>query len=156
MNECRFGSVPLCLRGKFLLVAAVVLLPTLAFAETNVLTLSPAPIPSATGSVIRMLASLAFVLALFFGGVWLFKNWQRVARVKNKSKLRIVEVQTLGPRQAIYVIGYQQQRFLIGATQAGVSLISALPEGESVEEKAPETNGVGNFAALLQQALGRK
>jgi flagellar biosynthetic protein FliO len=103
-----------------------------------------------------MLASLAFVLALFFGGVWLFKNWQRVARIKNKSKLRIVEVQTLGPRQAIYVIGYQQQRFLVGATQAGVSLISALPEGESVEEKA-ETNGASaSFATLLQHALGRK
>jgi flagellar biosynthetic protein FliO len=141
---------------KSLLCAFGLLLPAIAFADTNTFAISPAPIPSATGSVIRMLASLAFVLALFFGGVWLFKNWQRVARIKNKSKLRIVEVQTLGPRQAIYVIGYQQQRFLVGATQAGVSLISALPEGESVEEKA-ETNGASaSFATLLQHALGRK
>lgn len=141
---------------KPLWLALALLLPAVAYADTNALAISPTAIPSATGSVIRMLASLAFVLALFFGGVWLFKNWQRVARVKNKSRLRIVEVQTLGPRQALYVVGYEQQRFLIGATQAGVSLISALPAGESVEEKASEPNAAANFAALFQQALGRK
>ncbi len=141
---------------SFAVIVFLCAAPALAFADTNTLALAPTPLPSAAGSVIRMLASLAFVLALFFGGVWLFKNWQRVARIKNKSKLRIVEAQPLGPRQVIYVIGYQEQRFLVGASQAGVSLISELPEGAMVEEKT-ETNGApASFASLLQHALGRK
>lgn len=104
-----------------------------------------------------MMAGLAFVLAVFFGGVWLLKNWQRVSRVRNKSKLNIFEARSLGPRQALYVVGYNQQRFLVAASQAGISLISALPTAEAaLEEELPVTNVSTSFAQVLQTALGRK
>ena len=114
-------------------------------------------LPDVAGSVVRMLAGLAFVLALFFGGVWLFKNWQRVSRVKSKSKLNVFEARSLGPRQALYVVGYNEQRFLVAASQAGISLISALPEAAQEADTAPAvTNGASAFAQVLQNVLGRK
>jgi len=112
--------------------------------------------PGMAGSVVRMLAGLAFVLALFFGGVWLFKNWQRVARVRSKSKLNVFEARSLGPRQALYVVGYQQQRFLVAASQAGISLISALPEAAPEDDQPAATNSTSSFAQVLQNVLGRK
>lgn len=114
-------------------------------------------LPDVAGSVVRMLAGLAFVLALFFGGVWLFKNWQRVSRVRSKSRLNVFEARSLGPRQALYVVGYNEQRFLVAASQAGVSLISALPAAAPDEEAvAVVTNGASAFAQVLQNVLGRK
>ncbi len=114
-------------------------------------------LPDAAGSVARMLTGLAFVFALFFAGVWLFKNWQRVARKRNKSKLRVIEAQSLGPRQALYVIGYERQRFLVAASPGGVSLVSALAESQPVEEETAPTSGApASFARLLQNALGKK
>ena len=125
-------------------------------AGTNTVALSSG-LPDVAGSVVRMMAGLAFVLAVFFGGVWLLKNWQRVSRVRNKSKLNIFEARSLGPRQALYVVGYNQQRFLVAASQAGISLISALPTAEAaLEEELPVTNVSTSFAQVLQTALGRK
>lgn len=114
------------------------------------------PIPSVGGSIVRMMGGLAFVLALFFGGVWLWKNWQRVARIRNKSQLRVIEAQSLGARHALYVVGYQKQRFLISSSPAGISLVSALPEGEAVNAAVEPAAAPASFALLLQSALGRK
>ena len=127
-----------------------------AFAATNSVVAAADSLPDAAGSVVRMLGGLAFVLALFFAGVWLFRNWQRVARLRNKSRLRVIEAQSLGPRQGLYVIGYEQQRFLVGASNAGVSLVSVLPAVTSEEERSAEPVVPVSFALLLQNALGRK
>lgn len=130
---------------------------TNAFTVTSQLAATTAHAPGMLGSLVRMLAGLAFVLALFFGGVWLFKNWQRVSRVRRKSKLNVFEARSLGPRQALYVVGYNQQRFLVAASQAGISLISALPEAAQDADLTPVvTNGAPSFAQVLQNVLGRK
>src|SRR3954454_17256983 len=95
-------------------IAFCLLLPiSSAFAAGTNVVATTSGLPDVAGSVVRMMAGLAFVLALFFGGVWLFKNWQRVARVRSKSKLNVFEARSLGPRQALYVVGYNEQRFLV-------------------------------------------
>ena len=137
--------------------SSVVAATTNAAAPALHVAATTANFPGMTGSVVRMLAGLAFVLALFFGGVWLFKNWQRVARVRSKSKLNVFEARSLGPRQALYVVGYQQQRFLVAASQAGISLLSALPAVASEEiTTTAVTNGPSSFAQVLQNVLGKK
>lgn len=125
-------------------------------AGTNVVAITPG-LPEVGSSFVRMMAGLAFVLALFFGGVWVFRNWQRVARVRNRSRLNVFEARSLGPRQALYVVGYEQQRFLVAATPAGISLVSALPESSA--EAAVDTtmpSVATPFAQILQNVLGRK
>src|SRR5262245_54110180 len=73
--------------------------------------------PSMGAAVFRMIGALVFVVALFLGAAWLFRNGYRFkgASATNR-KLQVLEAKSLGPRQAIYVVGYEQQRLLIGAT----------------------------------------
>jgi flagellar biogenesis protein FliO len=110
-------------------------------------------LPDTGASVIRVFGALFVVIALFLGGVWMFRNWQRFAVQKNGgAKLNLIEVKSLGQRQALYVVGYEQQRMLLASTPAGVTLVSHLPEAETkVEAAAPKLS----FAEAFQHVLNR-
>jgi flagellar biogenesis protein FliO len=123
-------------------------------AATNLAAL-PTGLPDMGGSVLRVLGALILVVCLFLGGVWLFKNWQRVALRKGGApKLNVLEVKSLGQRQAIYVVGYQQQRMLLASSPAGITLVSHLPAAGEDETIAAPT--ALNFTEALQQVLSRK
>ena len=117
----------------------------------------PAPIsaaPDMLGPVLRMGGALVLVIGLFLVGVWLFKNWQRLAfRGGALPKLNVLEVKSLGPRQAIYIVAYEQQRMLLASSPAGIALLSHLPEAP--EEKAAPVTRL-SFAEAFQQVLARK
>ena len=88
--------------------------------------------PSMGAAVFRMVGSLAVVIALFFAGAWLFRNMHRFkAAGVNQRKLQVLEGKSLGPRQAVYVVAYEQQRLLIGSSAQGLTLLTHLPEGEA-------------------------
>jgi flagellar biogenesis protein FliO len=116
---------------------------------------SPA-IPDAGASVLRVLGALLLVLALFFAGVWLFKNWQRFAARQNgmAPRLSVLEVKPLGNRHALYVIGYDRQRMLVASSPTGVTLLSPLPAATEDEARAAVARPA--FADSLQKALGRR
>ena len=128
-------------------------------AATNALPTPPMPsLPpaSAASSLFRVLGALALVLAMFFGGVWLFRNWQRVAINKGQApKLNIIETKSLGQRHTIFVIGYEQQRLLISASPSGVTMLTSLPNApiNATEEINTQKNSFGD---ALRQALNRK
>lgn len=107
-------------------------------------------------SLLRVFGALGLVIALFLGGVWMFKNWQRLALRKGASpKLNVLEVKSLGQRQALYVVGYEQQRMLIASSPAGVTLVSHLPEADAttpVTGPAPSMT----FVEAFQQVISRK
>jgi flagellar biogenesis protein FliO len=104
-------------------------------------------------SFFRVVAALAIVFAVFLGGTWLFRNWQRLTVQRGRTpKLNVLEVKTLGPRHSLYVIGYEQQRFLLSSAPTGVSLLAPLPPATAAETEtqlpAPPT-----FAETLAKAL---
>jgi flagellar protein FliO/FliZ len=105
-------------------------------------------------SIFRMLGALALVVALLFGVAWFLRNSHRFNKGAAQRKLHILEARTLGARQAVYVVAYEQQRLLIGATPQGLSLLTHLPDG------APQVEGERivpvSFGDALMQALGRK
>ena len=121
---------------------------------TNLPTMTSA-IPDMGASLLRVGGALVLVIAVFLGGVWLFKNWQRLTLRKGAApKLNVLEVRSLGQRQAIYVVAYEQQRMLLASSSAGVTLLSHLP---SVEEEEPSTIAPKiSFAEAFQQVLARK
>ena len=112
-------------------------------------------VPSMGVAIFRMVGSLAIVIALFFVGAWLFRNMHRF---KNSSvsqrKLQVLEGKSIGPRQAIYVVAYEEQRLLIGSTAQGITLLTHLPEG--APQAAGERIVPVSFGEALMQALGRK
>jgi flagellar biogenesis protein FliO len=114
-----------------------------------------ASLPEAGASVFRVCGAFVMVVALFLGGVWLFRNWQRLALQKSGgAKLSLLEVKSLGQRQMLYVVGYQQQRMLLASSPAGVTLVSHLPDAGEAEKTTPAAGM--NFAEALQQVLSRK
>ena len=138
--------------GMFLFLAA-----SLHAEATNLISTAP-PLPDVGGSFVRVLGSLALVLGLFLGGVWLFKNWQRLAqRGGSAPKLNILESRSLGARQGVCVVGYDRQRFLVASSPAGVNLLSHLPDAEiSDTGDAEKKSAPMPFAQALATVLKGK
>lgn len=112
-------------------------------------------LPDAGSSVIRVFGALVLVIAIFLGGVWLFRNWQRfVLRKGGAPRLSVIEVRPLGQRQSLYVVGYDQQRMLLASSPGGVTLVSHLPAAEGEESPVPAPQS--SFVEALQQVLQRK
>src|SRR4051812_30342322 len=141
--------------GKYLLMVG--LLASLSALGADATTLTPLTPPSTSFGVafFRVIGSLAFVVAIFFGGAWLFRNMHRFRQTGSPArKLQVLEAKSLGARQAIYVVGFEQQRMLIGSTAQGLTLLTHLPEGEPQSEA--ERIVPVSFGEALMQALGRK
>ena len=118
---------------------------------TNVPAISSA-LPDMGASMLRVGGALVLVIAIFLGGVWLFKNWQRLTlRQGAAPKLNVLEVRSLGQRQAIYVVGYEQQRLLLASSTAGITLLSHLP---SADERAGGGRDQNEFCRSLSTGLG--
>lgn len=99
---------------------------------------SASALSEAGPSLIRVLGALGLVLGIFLGGVWLFRNGRQLGFGRGRiPRLKVLESRSLGGRQAIYVVGYEQERFLIGATQAGINLLTHLP---AATEEEPQTD----------------
>jgi flagellar biogenesis protein FliO len=118
--------------------------------------LTPVPLPPAVPDVslsfLRTFGALGLVLALFFGGVWLFRNWQRGTGSRGRpARLQILEVRSLGARQALFVVGYDRERLLVASSPGGITLLDRLPTagpGEPVDVAPP-----ASFADTLRQLL---
>jgi flagellar biogenesis protein FliO len=122
---------------------------------TNQMSL-PAPMPDVGLSLLRVLGALAVVIAVFLAGVWLVRNWQRLVIHRGRApRLNVLEVRSLGGRHALYVVGYEQERFLIASSPGGVSLVSHLQsaDADGAAEPAPATP---SFAQALVQTLKGK
>ncbi len=123
--------------------------------STNLPPISTA-LPEVGFSVIRVFGALALVLALFLAGVWVFKNWQRLALQRGRpAQLQVVEMKPLGGKHALYVVAYQQQRLLLASSPNGVSLVSHLPAADPTEVETPAITSP-NFVQVLQQAVQGK
>src|ERR1700678_1197538 len=114
-------------------------------------------LPDSGVSFLRVMGALALVIGIFLGGVWLFKNWQRLAIQRGRApKLSVLETRSLGGRHAIYVIGYEQERFLISSSPGGVNLLSHLPAATTEAETPASAGTPPTFTQALSQVLKSK
>jgi flagellar biosynthetic protein FliO len=151
---------PATLRHEFASPVRRLLGTLCCLAATSLVSAAPAVAPavqpppeSLAWSLFRVFGALALVLGLFLAGVWFFRNWQGLLVRKGRApKLNVLEARSLGSRQAIYVVGYENQRFLIGSSPAGINLLTHLPPGTGTEaDTAPPS-----FTDALQMALRGK
>ena len=120
-------------------------------AATNAPPVAPG-VPEVTFSLLRICGALLLVLALFLGGVWLFRNWQRVAGHRGRpAKLQVLEMRSLGSRQAVFVLGYEQQRLLIASCPTGITLLDRLPPADLSQTET--VAAPASFAELLHKLL---
>ena len=147
--------------AKVVISAAILFAAQNLFADTTnttSLSASAPPFPDAGPNLIRVIGALFLVIGLFLGGVWLYKNWQRLAiRGGRQPKLDVLETRSLGARQAVFVVAYERQRFLVATSPAGVNLLSHLPDADPAEpEAAPAPGAPMSFGQALAQVLKRK
>lgn len=130
-----------------------------ALAETTNAVPVAADLPNVGASLVRVLGALLLVTGVFLGGVWLFRNWQRLTlRRQSAPRLNVIEARSLGGRHALYVVGYERERFLLAASPAGVSLLSHLPaetEGAPAADAAIPSPVVSFPQTLAQLLKGR-
>jgi flagellar biogenesis protein FliO len=155
-----FGFVFQGLRtgARTILILAAVLAAGPLVAQTAAPATAAPPFPDSGVTLLHVTGGLALVIGLFLGGAWLFKNWQRLAVQRGRQpKLNILETRSLGARQAVFVVGYERQRFLVATSPAGVNLLSHLPDAEAEEAEAVEKpGGRMSFGQALAQVLKRK
>jgi len=115
------------------------------------------PTPDMGVSLLRVMGALVLVLGIFLAGVWLFRNWQRLAVRRGRApKLNVLEIRSLGGRQSIYVVGYEQERFLLASSPAGVNFLTHLPGAGNEETSASEAKPQMPFSQALAQVLKGK
>jgi flagellar biogenesis protein FliO len=151
--------MPATLSRRVIVVGFGLISPCLqaaSFISTNAPAIGP-DLPNASFSVFRVFGALALVLAVFWGGVWCFKNWQRFAlqRGGRQAHLQLLEVKSLGARHALYVVAYQNQRLLLASSPSGITLVSHLPSLDAAHGDPPLPD-TPKFAETLQQMLQSK
>jgi flagellar biogenesis protein FliO len=142
---------------KWILALAIAGASPACFAQsTNAMTLHT-DLPNLGVSAVRAVAALAVVLALFFAGVWVFRNGQRLTwRKTGPPKLAVLESRALGNRLALYVVGYEDQRLLIGSSPAGLNLLSPLPAAPAITVDLKTSEQPASFSQYFQRVLQRK
>jgi flagellar biogenesis protein FliO len=152
-----FSSRAACVVA-FFYVAPAALAQVASSATNSFAPLITSSSPGAGLSFIRVIGALALVIGLFLGGVWFFKNWQRLAIRRGRApKLNILETRSLGNRHAVFVIGYERERFLVASSPTGVNLLSHLPVAGEDEPSASEGNpATPSFAQALAKVLKGK
>lgn len=110
-------------------------------------------LPDTGPSLLRVVGALALVLGLFLGGAWLVRNG-RFSNFRRSSRLNVLETRSLGARQAIYVVAYGSERFLIGSTPAGINLLSHLTSSSEAEtDCSAQPASTLSFGQALTQVL---
>lgn len=155
--------------SQLLLGLAILVLPNAGFAldpTGGPLGVSPstAPLPpppvdaSMGGAVVRLFGAFTLVIGLFLGAVWLWKQWQRTAGAGGRwGRLQVLEARSLGNRQSIFVVGYENERLLLGSSPQGVTLLTRLPEAAEDLDRVPaESPAVGKFAEVLMGVLNSR
>ena len=120
-------------------------------------------------SWVQLLGMLLLVLGLFAAFAWAVKRWRLLPQLRGgQNRLQVMEVRSLGQRNSLMVVGYGEQRFLLGASSAGLQLLSNLPlektdlaqARELDVEKAGTTSGesesTGCFLSVLNKHIGKE
>jgi len=87
-----------------------------------------------TGEWLRLLGSLALVLALLVCGLWAYR-WlaqQTQAGFKKWTRLMVIrESLTLGMRQRLLLVEVDGHRVMVGVSPSGITRLAEWPLGES-------------------------
>jgi flagellar biogenesis protein FliO len=121
--------------------------------------LTPSSLPETGPSLLRVLGALTLVLGLFLGGAWLVRSGRfSILGGSRSSRLNVLETRSLGARQALHVVAYGHERFLIGSTPSGINLLSHLapPQDGDDSSAGQPANGTSFAQALTQVLSGQK
>lgn len=122
------------------------------------LALAPATLPAADmdvgGELLRVLLSLAAVVALIFVAGWLSRRLQARSRPGGR-RIRCVEVMAVGARDRIMLLDADGKRLLVGVGPGGMRTLHVYEGAAPVEDDAPALAAVPDIAQLLSRWKGK-
>lgn len=106
--------------------------------------------PSETGSaLLQMFLSLALVLALLIGTLWLMRRL-RIGQASSGSAIKVVASAAVGPRENVVVVEVGDEWLVLGVAPGAVRLLQARPRGVLAEA---DRTAPAAFASRLLDAL---
>lgn len=115
--------------------------------------LAPVAVPAADlnvgGELLRVLLSLAAVVALIFVAGWMSRRLQSRSRPGGR-RMRCVEAMAVGARERILLVDADGKRLLIGVGSGGMRTLHVY-EGAAPVEDTPPAPTVPNVAQLLKR-----
>jgi flagellar protein FliO/FliZ len=99
-------------------------------------------------SVLPLLLTLAFVIALIPIAVWFLKRLGQVTPGASAG-LRVVAQLPLGQRERLVVVEAGERWLVLGVTASSINRVGSLPKGE-----LPALDSATPFSALLRAARG--
>jgi flagellar protein FliO/FliZ len=110
-----------------------------------------APQVNVGGELLRVLLSLAAVIALIFVAGWMSRRLQ-ARTLPGGRRIRCVETCSVGARERVLLIDADGKRLLIGVGQGGMRTLHVY-EGAAPADATPlpEVPAVPNFAQLLSR-----
>ena len=110
--------------------------------------MTPGTVPWAVFSVaLDLILKLSFIIILIFVTLGIFSKLRSNTWVSQNRKLQIIETTNLSQRQVLHIIQIGKKRYLIGATDASISLLTELESEEGL------TGNESAFAESLHQEL---
>lgn len=103
-------------------------------------------------SLLAIVFSIALVLGLAWGALWLLKRWQDRALAgqaagSGERTLRFVRALPLGPRERVVLVDTGNETLLLGVTAASITLLSRWDaDGDPVR---PDLNATGDGVTNL-------
>lgn len=144
-------------RHHMVLLAVLCLLPCSALVAQTMEMPKPDPtLPSGNDlmvSWLRMMGAFIIVLAIFFGGVTLFKKYGNILQHTSKQGLlQVLEVKRLDQKNALHLIECQGEHFLVTSGQGGSPGIMPLKRKASNDTMAPVEPSV-DFQGAISRAM---
>ncbi|MCX7513149.1 flagellar biosynthetic protein FliO [Frateuria sp. STR12] len=116
---------------------------------------APAADINVGGELLRVLLSLAAVIALIFVAGWMSRRLQ-ARSLPGGRRLRCVESMSVGARERVLLIDADGKRLLVGVGQGGLRTLHVY-EGEAPVDANPPAPlpAAPNFAQLLSRWKGK-
>ena len=96
-------------------------------------------------SLVPLILTLVFVLALIPVAVWMLKR-MGAGNVASVAGMKVVGQLSLGQRERLVVVEAGERWLILGVTGSAINRIGTLPKGE-----APSSSSPASFATLLMQ-----
>jgi len=89
--------------------------------------------------VLDVYLKLGVVIALLYGGVYVFRRWQVHPLNRSRRRMTVLETTRLTPRQAIHLVKIGTQVLVIGATDQSLATLAEFSLAEAdLEPDAPQ------------------
>lgn len=111
---------------------------------------SPAPLPDFGQALLRMVVSLAIVLVVLAGVLFLLKRRMRITGQKPGSEMSVLETVSISARHRLVLVRVRDRTLLLGATETGISRLAEF--GASGETSA--SKGFGEAWAAAKDGGG--